>query len=247
MSRSPAVILFDSAGLPLAVENGVAIPASTKGVLSHARDVGGIARSILAENDGKLSQIAYGRDGGAVDRVLLTEIDGKLASAIYGRDAGGVDRMAQSQTDGKLVVATTLPESPPGTTPFTFAVNEAELEVGAGGDVTSPHESLGAIVPSGDTVTIQFFTAGSAGDPSEAGSVIELYWREGGGPTDHLIERLFVGGQTVTVQLPSANQSRDGTALVGNGTNTRLMVRRKRESTAAQPLDFVVRGYTEAP
>jgi hypothetical protein len=222
-ARSPAVILYDSAGNPLAVENGVAIPANTKGTLLHGRDVGGVARS------------------------LLTETDGKPSVAIYGRDSGDIDRVAQAQDDGKLVVATTLPKAPPGVTPFTFAVDEAELEVGAGGDVASPHESLGAVIANGHTVTIQFVTAGGQGDPSEAGSICSLYWREGVGPTDHLIERLYISGQTVTVQLPSADQARDGTALVGNGTNTRLMVRRERVSTSGQQIDFVVRGFTEAP
>jgi hypothetical protein len=197
-ARSPAVILYDAAGNPLAVENGVAIPANTKGLLVHGKDSTGFARSI------------------------------------------------ETQTDGKLVVATTLPQSPPGTTPFTFAVVEGELEVGPSGDVASPHDSLGPIITSGHTLTIQFVTAGTVGDPSEAGSKVSVYWQTSG-PTNHLIERIYITGQTVTVQLPSASEARDGTAMVGDGTNTRLMVRRERVSTTAQEIDFVVRGYTEAP
>jgi hypothetical protein len=44
MSRNPAVILYDAAGKALAVENGVAIPANTKGTLFHGRDDAGYAR-----------------------------------------------------------------------------------------------------------------------------------------------------------------------------------------------------------
>lgn len=44
MSRSPAVILYDANGKALAVEDGVAIPANTPGVLIHGRDDSGDAR-----------------------------------------------------------------------------------------------------------------------------------------------------------------------------------------------------------
>jgi hypothetical protein len=44
MTRNPAVILYDANGKALAVEDGVAIPANTKGVMFHGKDDSGNAR-----------------------------------------------------------------------------------------------------------------------------------------------------------------------------------------------------------
>ena len=46
MTRNPAVILYDAAGKAMAVENGVAIPANTKGLLAHTKDSSGTARAV---------------------------------------------------------------------------------------------------------------------------------------------------------------------------------------------------------
>lgn len=147
--------------------------------------------------------------------------------------------------DGKLVVASAPPGAPPGATEFVLAVDEDEISVGTGGDVASPHTTVGSIIENGATCNLQLIVGGTGGDPTVKGSKIEVYWREGAGPTDHLIERVYVAGQTVSIVLPDTSKARDGTSMVGNGTNTRIVVVRTRLSTAMQEIDFAVRGYTE--
>lgn len=54
MNRSPAVILYDANGVALAVADGVAIPADTRGLLSMGVDGAGAARRILVDTAGNL-------------------------------------------------------------------------------------------------------------------------------------------------------------------------------------------------
>lgn len=149
-----------------------------------------------------------------------------------------------AQPDGALVTANKPPSAPPGTTDYQAVVDEAELEVGTGGDVASPHTTLGPIVPNGETLTLQSVEVGTEGDSSENGSVVEVYWREGVGPTDHLVGRYYVMGETVQVVLPDVESARDGTVFTGDGSTTRIIVVRRRLSVAALEIDFVIRGYT---
>lgn len=51
MSRSPAVILYDASGNPLAVQDGVAIPANTPRILIAGNE-GGTARTLRTSSDG---------------------------------------------------------------------------------------------------------------------------------------------------------------------------------------------------
>jgi len=164
---------------------------------------------------------------------------------VLGKTENDLFRFLQVEDTGKLVVASTPPAPPAGTTEFVLAVDESQLNVGAGGDVSSPHTTLGSVIASGVTLALQLITVGSEGDPSESGSKVEVYWREGVGPTDHLVERLYVTGETVTLSVPSITKARDGTIMTGNGVNTRLVAVRTRQSTAAEEVDFVIRGYTE--
>ncbi|MHA2429055.1 MAG: hypothetical protein ACXADB_13630, partial [Candidatus Hermodarchaeia archaeon] len=140
------------------------------------------------------------------------------------------------------VVATKPPSAPPGTTEFVLAQDDANLEVGP-----SPiyHETESSVIGSGDDLFLQTIAAGAAGDPSERGSKVEIYWREGSTPTDHLVERIYLMGSTVLITLPNTHYTRDETQMTGNGTNTKLVIRRERLSTAAQEIDTVVRGYTQ--
>ena len=154
-------------------------------------------------------------------------------------------RWFRLQDDGSLIVAITPPVPPAGANEFVMAVTEAELRVGASGDVSSPHTTIGAVIGNALLLHLQLFTVGTEGDPAEAGSKVEIYWREGGGPTDHLVERIYIDGETITVAVPSITKARDGTLMTGNGTDTRLVVVRTRTSTPAKEIDFVVRGYTK--
>jgi len=167
----------------------------------------------------------------------------KRGIGILGRTAANLFRFLLVQNGGELVVASSPPAPPPGTTEFVFAISESEIDVGSGGQVASPHTSIGAVIANGVNLFIQSISAGQEGDPAESGSVVEIFWREGAGPTDHLIARIFVG-PTVSFLYPNTNKTRDGTQMTGNGTNTRLVVKRTRLSTAALQVDFDVRGYT---
>jgi hypothetical protein len=44
MAKSPAVILYDATGIAMAVQDGIAIPASTRGLLIAGKGGGGVAR-----------------------------------------------------------------------------------------------------------------------------------------------------------------------------------------------------------
>lgn len=163
---------------------------------------------------------------------------------IVARDKTDIVHPLLSETDGSLIVAAKPPSAPPGTTALTLAVNESELEVGAGGDVASPHTTNGSIITNGGKVYLQTIEVGTEGDSSENGSVVEVYWQTSG-PTNHLIGRYYIMGATVQVILPDVHYARDGEEMTGNGSDKRLVVIRRRLSLAALEIDFVVRGYIE--
>jgi hypothetical protein len=143
-----------------------------------------------------------------------------------------------------LKVATRPQGIPAGTTEFVLAQDDVDLEVGP---TPSYDETESAVIDNGHTLYLQSISSGAAGDPSEKGSKVEVYWREGAGPTDHLIDRLYVIGSSIQIQLPATSKARDGTDFVGDGSTTKVVIRRERLSTSAQEIDAVVRGYTEAP
>jgi len=144
--------------------------------------------------------------------------------------------------EGRVSVSSAPPSPPPGTTEFVLS-GDSPLTVGPN---PTYQETESSVIGSGVSLKIQFFAAGAEGDPSEGGSKVEIYWREGATPTDHLVERLYVSGSTVYETLPDTNTARDGTTMVGNGSNTKLVIRRKRLSNSGQEVDAVVRGYTES-
>lgn len=157
----------------------------------------------------------------------------------------GVDGKAytiQVEEDGKLRVASTPPTPPAGTTEFVLSA-DSPLEVGPN---PTFQEKTSAAIANGETLKLQFVAGGAQGDPSESGSKVEVYWEEGAGPTRHLVERIYLSGATVYVSLPDVSKARDGTVMTGDGTNTKLVIRRERLSNSAQEIDAVVRGYTES-
>lgn len=141
---------------------------------------------------------------------------------------------------GALVVASRPAIPPPDTTEFVLSQDDADLEI-RGND--SPDDTESAVVEDGVNLYLQTFLAGAAGDPSEKGSRVDVLWREGAGPTDHVVERLYVSGQTTTLQLSDVNKARDGTVLTGDGATTKLVIRRYRLSSSKQEVDVSVRGY----
>jgi hypothetical protein len=159
---------------------------------------------------------------------------------VSGRDAQDYARNLVTDGEGVLKVSSQPPKPPPGTTPFALAVDEADLEIGA---PPAYHEEESAVIGSGVNLYLQTFFSGAAGDPNERGSRVDLLWREGAGPTDHIVSRMYIGGQSVSFTLPDLNKARDGTALTGDASTTKLVIRRYRLSNADSQVDVDVRGY----
>ena len=225
-----------------------ATAAAVQGVLEAIRDTAGIKKitDALPTGDNTIGRTKL-TDG---NNVLSANLAGdsttsKVGVGIQGRTITNLFRWLLVDDAGKLSVSASPPTAPPGTTEFVFAVSPSQLTVGSGGQVSSPHNSDSSVIASGKTLRIQLISAGTEGDPAESGSKVEVYWVEGAGGTEHLIERLYSDGASETLVLPETRKARDGTQLDGNGTNTFIRVRRTRLSSSAKEIDFVVRGYTE--
>jgi hypothetical protein len=244
------VVEVDNDGFKVYDSSGTLIDPAKEGtlndvktILTAIRDTAGIKKitDALPTGDNWIGRIKLG-DG---TNLIAIPTDGDALTGygipILGRDAEDKARFLFTEEDGTLRVASQPPSPPPGTIPFVLAQDDANLEVGP---VPSYHDTESAVIANNVNLYIQTFVAGAAGDPSEKGSKVELYWREGAGPTDHLIARIYLTGQTVLETLPDVNESRDGTHLTGNGTNTKLVLRRERLSTSAAEIDGEVRGYT---
>lgn len=197
-----------------------------KPLVIGGKDAAGNVRTVQAALDGESSTSAYG-------------------FAVLGKTADDIFRYLACEESGRLLVASSPPVPPAGTTEFVLAVNESELTVGSGGDVSSPHDTDSSTIGSGVDLTLQLIEVGTEGDPNESGSMVEIFWVEGAGATEHIVERALVDGATIAVPLPEITKARDGTVMTGNGTNTFLRVRRTRLSNAAKIIDFAIRGYTE--
>lgn len=235
--------VYDSAGTAIDPAKESTL-SSIDTVLKAIRDTAGIKKIVdaLPTGDNWIGRIKLG-DG--TNLVAVLSDGGALTGygiPVLGRDAENKARFFFTEADGTLRVASQPPSPPPGTTEFVLAVAEGSLEI------SSPpayHETVSAAIGNSLDLYLQLFTAGAAGDPSERGSRVDLLWREGGTPTDHVIERVYLSGQSVTITLPDVHKARDGTALTGDGSTTKLVIRRYRLSNAAQEVDAIVRGYTE--
>jgi hypothetical protein len=56
---------------------------------------------------------------------------------------------------------------------------------------------------------------------------------------------MYIGGQSLSFTLPDINEARDGTQMTGDGSTTKLVIRRYRLSNADSQVDVEVRGYTQ--
>lgn len=99
MNDSPAVILYDVSGNPMAVQDGVVIPANTKGLLLHGSD-GTNARVLNIDSNGAVRVQSEGVPGSAVpSRAML----------MGGSDSSNL-RALRVDPSGALVTMT-LPEA----------------------------------------------------------------------------------------------------------------------------------------
>jgi len=131
-------------------------------------------------------------------------------------------------------VSVTIPPPPAGGSPVAYYADDP-LSVS---QAISPHD-ISFVIASGKTFHIQQIIAGCQGDPAADGSKCEVVFDDG---TEHLVDRIYVMGETQFGDYPDTSQARDGTEMVGNGTNT-IILRRTRLSNSDQEIDIVVRGY----
>lgn len=160
-------------------------------------------------------------------RSVVTSSDGSRDVSVVEDTADGLNRFAIS---GKVSV--TAPPPPIGATPITIAADDP-LSVSA-------HDT-DYIITSGKDLHIQQIVVGAAGDPNEKGSKVTVIFDDG---TEHVIERIYVSGFTNFGSYPDTAEARDGTPLVGNGTN-KLIIRREKLGGTAREVDAVIRGYEE--
>jgi hypothetical protein len=195
------VLLYDADGNELAVQDGVAVPASTPALMVAAVDQSGNSR-------------------------YLELIEDSIEAGLY--------RLVVS---GKMTLS--IPPPPPGGTKVQISADNP-LEIS---QATSPYLTEWEI-PNGQTLFIQQALAGCQGDPSADGSKAEIYYWDG--TTEHLVDRIYVVGQTQFGNYPDTDEARDGTALVGMPTAGEGTIRiyRSRLSNSSQEIDAVLRGFT---
>lgn len=111
--------------------------------------------------------------------------------------------------------------------------------------INSDIDNTPFVIPSGKTFYLTQIVIGAAGDPTEKGSASELYFTPDGSPgvNEKLVQRLYVAGFTATSHYEPFITTRDGTAMLGDGTAA-LFIRRRRLSGSYQEVDCLVQGYT---
>ena len=161
---------------------------------------------------------------------VLVDGDGNLVNVT---EDDGVLRLAIL---GKVVIA---PSPIPDTATAVTIAADTPLVVGAQPSIHSTEY----IIPDGEAFTLQQLTAGAEGDPTEKGSKVEVYYFDG--TVDHLIERVYVSGFSLSTSYPDVELARDGTPMVGDGSTKKIRIDRIRMSGTAQELDSVVRGFVQ--
>jgi hypothetical protein len=172
--------------------------------------------------------VPVGKEG-----LLVSSIDqagiARHLEVIEDETAPGLYRLAIT---GKVSVQVSPP--PQGGTKVTYYADNP-LSVS---QAISPHDTV-FVIPDGQQLVIQQIIAGCQGDSSADGSKCEVVFDDG---TEHLVDRIYVMGETQFGNYPDTSEARDGTVIVGNGTNE-LILRRSRLSNSSQEVDLVVRGY----
>jgi hypothetical protein len=153
--------------------------------------------------------------------VIIHDKDGNAVSTM---DDEGIRRL---EISGKVNVIGSVP--PPTTTGFVIN-GDTPLTV-------TTHDTT-KVIPTGEVFHLQEITSGNE-DPTK-GAVTEVIYDDG---TEHLIERVYTNGETISIGYPNLNVARDGTSCAGTGTET-IIVRRTKYSGSAIAIDAEIRGYT---
>jgi hypothetical protein len=160
--------------------------------------------------------------------------DSRLVQLVEDAQEPGLYRVLMS---GKVSIS--APPVPTGGTPQTI-VADSPLAIS---QAQSPFLNEWEI-PNGKKLVIQQIICGCQGDPSADGSKVEVFYWDG--TTEHLIDRIYVTGQTQFGNYPDTDSARDDTVLNGLPTTGHGTIRfyRSRLSNSAQEIDGVLRGYT---
>ena len=146
----------------------------------------------------------------------------------------GIDGTRRLQIEGK--VSFSPPAAPPAATAVSITFS--------GALAISTNQTDNYTITNAKRFVLQQVVAGSEGDSTERGSVVEVFYFDG--TTERIVERVYLNGFTTEV-FPSTETSRDGTNCDGNGSTKTIRIRRRRLSGASQEVDFVVRGYEYTP
>jgi len=203
-------------------------------VQTELTDTAGRQRIVGAGGDGSPPVgdpvLLAGWDGTNVE-TLRTNSDGRIEPVLVDSSGNEVTITQDGvvyrlEITGKVSVVGALP--PPSTTAVDIFA-DTPLTVGS-------HDTTWTI-PSGETFRLQNITVGNE-DPTK-GAVTEIIFDDG---TEHVVERVYTTGQSISISFPDETTARDGTTMTGNGTNT-IIVRRAKYSGTNIAIDAVVRGY----
>lgn len=166
-------------------------------------------------------------DDNVRSNVILYDKDGNAVAVPF----DGIDEIYRLAITGKVSIS--RPDLPPAATEVSI---DASSPLSVTGTETTNHA-----IASGKTFHMQQVTAGAEGDPSDAGSKVEIFYVDSGS-TEHIIERVYIVGFSQFAIYPDTTQARDGTSLDGTGTEL-IRVKRIRFGGNAQEIDAVVRGF----
>jgi hypothetical protein len=116
-----------------------------------------------------------------------------------------------------------------------FADNPLEIS-----NSNSPH-TVEHLIPNGKTFRLQRVIMGAENDPSEKGCMVEIFYKDS---SEHLVSRYFTE-PTTEIMYADVGSARDGTAMVGDGSTKKILVRRTRLSSSKQRVDVFVQGFEE--
>jgi hypothetical protein len=194
-------------------------------VLDSIKDTDGIKKitDALPTGANQIGAVSQGTKGSGSNAWPVAIYDASGNPVTITNDAGTY----RLNIIGKVAITGATP--PPATTPAVITA-ATPLVVGT-------HDTTFTI-PNTKTFYLQEIVTGNE-DPAK-GSSVEVIFNNG---TEHLIARVYTASTTLVVGYPDVAAARDGTALLGNGTNT-IIVRRKKYTGSDIAIDTIVRGYT---
>lgn len=150
----------------------------------------------------------------------------------------GVDGVRLGVDAGPIVLATDQPTLAVSIVPQPTPPGAVLVFISADNPLSVNTEDEVYTIPSGKTFYLQQIIVGNE-DPAK-GARVEVVYDDG---TERTVARTYTSGETVSVPIANQSTARDGTAMVGNGSNT-IIVRRTKLTGSNLEVDAIVRGYT---